>query len=70
MWREAVARLVDEGEASGTTYELGGPEVFTFKQLMQFTLDTIGRSRLLVPAALGHGQAAGRRSWACCPSRC
>ena len=35
--------------ASGKTFELGGPEIFTFKQLMQFTLDTIGRKRLLLP---------------------
>jgi uncharacterized protein YbjT (DUF2867 family) len=46
---EAVARLIDAGEASGQTYELGGPEVFSFKQLMEFTLETIGRKRLLVP---------------------
>ena len=46
---EAVARLVDAGEADGRTYELGGPEVLSFKQLMQFTLETIGRKRLLVP---------------------
>ena len=50
---EAVASLVDKGEASGTTYELGGPEVFTFRQLMQFTLDTIGRRRLLLPLPWG-----------------
>lgn len=46
---EAIARLVDRGEADGKTYELGGPEVLSFKQLMQFTLDTIGRSRALIP---------------------
>ena len=46
---EAIARLIDKGEASGMTYELGGPEVFSFKQLMEFTLETIGRKRLLVP---------------------
>ena len=46
---EAIARLVDRGEANGKTYELGGPEVFSFKQLMEFTLETIGRKRLLVP---------------------
>ncbi|MCX7349620.1 MAG: complex I NDUFA9 subunit family protein, partial [Alphaproteobacteria bacterium] len=39
---EAVARLVDAGEADGKTYELGGPETFSFKELMQFTLNTIG----------------------------
>lgn len=46
---EAVAILVDRGEASGQTFELGGPEVFTFKQIMEFTLNTVGRKRLLVP---------------------
>ena len=46
---EAVARLIDTGEASGKTLELGGPEIFSFKQLMEFTLETIGRKRLLVP---------------------
>jgi uncharacterized protein YbjT (DUF2867 family) len=46
---EAIATLVDRGEASGQTFEFGGPEVFTFKQLMEFTLATIGRKRLLVP---------------------
>ena len=46
---EAIAILVDRDEASGQILELGGPEVFTFKQLMEFTLHTIGRRRLLVP---------------------
>ena len=50
---EAVARLVDAGEASGKTYELGGPEVLSFRQLMQFTLDTVGRSRALIPVPWG-----------------
>ncbi len=50
---EAVALLIEKGEASGATYELGGPEVFTFRQLMQFTLDTIGRKRLLIPLPWG-----------------
>jgi uncharacterized protein YbjT (DUF2867 family) len=46
---EAIATLVDRCEASGQTLELGGPEVFTFKQLIEFTLETIGRRRLLIP---------------------
>ena len=46
---EAVARLFDKGEPSGKTYELGGPEDFTFKQLLEFTLETSGRKRLLLP---------------------
>lgn len=57
---EAVARLVDRGEADGKTYEFGGPEVLSFRQLMQFTLDTIERKRLLVnvPWGLAKLQAA------------
>jgi len=45
---EAVARAV-EGKAQPVIYELGGPEVQTFKELMEYTLVTIGRRRLLVP---------------------
>lgn len=46
---KAVTRLIDANIASGKTYELGGPEVETFRALMEFTLQTIGRKRLLVP---------------------
>jgi NADH dehydrogenase len=45
----AIADAVDGRATPGATYELGGPEVLTFKQLMQFTLDTIERRRALVP---------------------
>ncbi len=45
----AVADAVDGTLSSGTIYELGGPEVRTFKELMQFVLATIERKRLLVP---------------------
>lgn len=45
----AIADAVDGKLRGGTTYELGGPEVKTFKQLMQFVLATIERKRLLVP---------------------
>ncbi len=45
----AIADAVDGKARAGTIYELGGPEVVTFKQLMQFVLTTIERKRLLVP---------------------
>ena len=45
----AIADAVDGKLRGGTTYELGGPEVKTFKQLMEFVLATIERKRLLVP---------------------
>ncbi len=46
---EAVGRAVDGDAKPGTTYELGGPDVRSFKELMEFILATIERRRLLVP---------------------
>ena len=45
----AIADAVDGNVRPGTIYELGGPDVRTFKELMQFVLATIERKRLLVP---------------------
>ena len=44
----AIADAVDGKTRPGTIYELGGPDVRTFKELMQFVLATIERKRLLV----------------------
>jgi len=33
----------------GTTYELGGPEVLSFRELLEYVLATVQRRRLLVP---------------------
>lgn len=46
---EAIARAVDGQARAGETYELGGPEVKTFRELMQFVLATVERRRLLAP---------------------
>src|SRR5215470_14185006 len=46
---EAIAKAVEGATKPGTIYELGGPDVFTFKQLMEFILATTGRRRLLAP---------------------
>ncbi len=46
---EAIAKAVDGDLKPGAIYELGGPDVRTFKQLMEFVLATTQRRRLLVP---------------------
>ena len=46
---EAIAKAVDGCAKAGAIYELGGPDVRSFKGLMEFTLATIQRRRLLVP---------------------
>ena len=43
-----VAALADD-DTAGRTYELGGPLVYSFKDLMRLMLQEIGRKRLLVP---------------------
>jgi len=50
---EAVVKAVAGDARPGTIYELGGPDVFTFKELMEFVLATIERRRLLVPLPWG-----------------
>ncbi len=46
---EAIALAADGKTRDGAVYELGGPEIRTFRQLMEYVLATIGRKRLLVP---------------------
>ncbi len=46
---EAIARSVDGQLKGGKTYELGGPDVRSFKELMEEMLTVIERKRLLVP---------------------
>jgi NADH dehydrogenase len=50
---EAVAQAVQGKVKGGTVYELGGPDVLSFRELMRYLLDTIGRRRLLVPIPFG-----------------
>src|SRR5437870_9046856 len=45
----AVLAAVEGRTTGGQIYELGGPDVKSFRELMQFVLATIERRRLLVP---------------------
>jgi len=45
----AILRAASDPDARGKTYELGGPTVYTFKELLQFILHETARKRLLVP---------------------
>jgi NADH dehydrogenase len=46
---EAIQRILADPATAGHTYELGGPRVYRFRELMQIMLDEIGRQRLLLP---------------------
>ncbi len=45
----AIARCAADPALGGKTYELGGPTVYSFKELMEIVLQQTGRRRLLVP---------------------
>jgi NADH dehydrogenase len=46
---EAILAGLERPEAAGRTYELGGPKVYTFKELLEYVLRVTGRRRLLLP---------------------
>ncbi|MBI1213385.1 MAG: NAD-dependent epimerase/dehydratase family protein [Alphaproteobacteria bacterium] len=45
----AVSAALDSDAAIGRTYELGGPVVYSFKELLQFIATTTERSPLFIP---------------------
>lgn len=49
----AQAVLAAIARQDGRTYELGGPTIYTFKELMQLILRETGRKRALVPMPFG-----------------
>ena len=57
---EAIALAVDGECKPGTIYELGGPDVRTFKELMEYVLATTERRRLLVPVPFALMKAQAR----------
>jgi uncharacterized protein YbjT (DUF2867 family) len=61
----AVAQAADGAGTPATTYEFGGPDVKTFKELLAFILATIMRRRLLVPIpfTLAESQALVLQFW-------
>ncbi|MGF1631480.1 MAG: complex I NDUFA9 subunit family protein [Kiloniellaceae bacterium] len=56
---QAVVRALTDPACRGKVYELGGPKVYSFRELMELLLKVIGRKRALVslPFALARLQA-------------
>lgn len=46
---QAVEVCLARPEAMGATYELGGPRVYSFQEILEYILQTIGKKRPLVP---------------------
>ena len=50
---DAVVAALDNADAQGQIYELGGPDVVTFKQIYQKLFEYTGRKRCLVSLPFG-----------------
>ena len=46
---DAVCAALEQSDAKGRIFELGGPAIYTFRELMEIMLREIGRKRLLAP---------------------
>lgn len=46
---DAIVRALYDSATDGRIYELGGPQIYTMKQIMELVLAVTGRRRLLLP---------------------
>lgn len=46
---EAIGVVIERSDTAGVMFELGGPLVYSFRELMEMLLELTGRRRLLVP---------------------
>ena len=49
----AIMNILSDPATTGRTFELGGPTVYSFKEIMDLLLEVIGRKRFLVPIPFG-----------------
>ena len=56
---QAIVTCLENAETNGKTYELGGPQVYSFCELMELVLQETRRWRPLIPFP-----SASRRLWA------
>lgn len=56
---QAVAHCLERSDTQGKIYELGGPHIFTLRQILTYILRTIEKPRLLAPLPFGLASLVG-----------
>jgi NADH dehydrogenase len=56
---DAILKCVEDAATRGKTFELGGPAVYSFRDMLQVILRETGRSRLLIPIPFWLSSAMG-----------
>ena len=59
----AIAEALDGNATAGTTYELGGPDVLTFRELLDKTLAYADHRRPLLPVPFGLAKLMAALTW-------
>ena len=57
---DAVLKCLEEPAAAGRTYELGGPKIYSFRELIELLLGEIRRKRLLIDLPFGAAEFQAR----------
>jgi uncharacterized protein YbjT (DUF2867 family) len=57
---DAIMKALDNPAAQGKTYELGGPRVYSFKEIMELVLEEVRRKRFLVPVPWSVAEFQGK----------
>lgn len=57
---DAIMAALEREDAPGRTYELGGPSIYTFEEIMRWLLQVCGRKRFLVPLSFDLAKVQGR----------
>ena len=57
---DAVLKCLEDPATAGRTYELGGPKIYTFRELIELLLGEIRRKRLLVDLPFGAAELQAR----------
>ncbi len=57
---DAVLKCLEEPAAAGRTYELGGPKIYNFRELVELLLGEIRRKRLLIDLPFGAAEFQAR----------
>lgn len=57
---DAIVAGLQRPDAAGQTYEAGGPQVYSFAELMRYMLAVLGRRRLLVPLSFNMAELQAR----------
>jgi len=57
---KTIVEILEKEEINNNIFELGGPQIFTFKELMEILLKQIKKKRFLVPIPIPFAKVLGR----------